>query len=186
MAVKRLLCYIKGTLDQVIVFPKSGRLQLMVFSEAPTKSGEGEPGLIAFSDADRAGDIDEGQSTSGVLIFLGSAPITLQSLKQKMVALSTCEAKYVASATAACQVVWLRRLLGELTGKKVCPPMLMVDKSAIALTKTLSSMTEASTSNSTSLGIASTEDRLSSSSSRPACSSLTSSPSPLGASGSWS
>ena len=45
-----------------------------------------------------------------------------------MVALSTCEAKYVATATAACQVVWLRRLLDEL----------MVDNQpAIALVKNL-------------------------------------------------
>ena len=44
-----------------------------------------------------------------------------------MVALSTCEAEYVAMATAACQVVWLRRLLGELTGAEAHPPTLMVD-----------------------------------------------------------
>jgi hypothetical protein len=33
-----------------------------------------------------------------------------------MVALSTCEVEYVAATTVACQVVWLRRLLVELTG----------------------------------------------------------------------
>ena len=53
-----------------------------------------------------------------------------------MVALSTCEAEYVAAATAACQVVWLRRLLGELTGVEAHPPALMVDNQpAIALVK---------------------------------------------------
>ena len=74
-----------------------------------------------FSDADMAGDIDGRRSTSGVLVFLGSA------LKQKVVALSTCEAEYVMMATAACQVVLLRRLLGELTGVEAHPPTLMVD-----------------------------------------------------------
>ena len=69
-----------------------------------------------FSDADMAGDIDGRRSTSGVLIFLGPVPISWLSLKQKVVALSMCEAEYVATATAACQVVWLRRLLGKLTG----------------------------------------------------------------------
>ena len=49
-----------------------------------------------------------------MLVFLRSAPILWLSLKQKVVALSTCEAEYIAAATAACQVVWLRRLLGEL------------------------------------------------------------------------
>jgi hypothetical protein len=53
-----------------------------------------------------------------------------------MVALSTCEAEYVAAATAACQVVWLRWLLGELTGVEAHPLALMVDnKPAIALAK---------------------------------------------------
>ena len=82
------------------------------------------------------GDIDRRRSTSSVLVFLGSAPISWLSLKQKVVALSTCEAEYVAAATAACQVVWLRRLLGELTGMEAHPPALMVDnQTAIALAK---------------------------------------------------
>ena len=51
-------------------------------------------------------------------------------------ALSTCEAEYVAAAIAACQVVWLHRLLGELTGVEAHPPALMVDNQpAIALAK---------------------------------------------------
>ena len=42
----------------------------------------------------------------------------------------------IAAATAACQVVWLRRLLGELTGVEAHPPALMVDNEpAIALAK---------------------------------------------------
>ena len=73
-----------------------------------------------------------------MLVFLGAAPIAWQSLKQKIVALSTCEAEYVTAATAACQAVWLRRLLGELTGEEAHPPALMVDNQpAIALAKNL-------------------------------------------------
>ena len=73
-----------------------------------------------------------------MLVFLGSAPISWLSLKQKVVALSTCKAEYVAAAIAACQVVWLRRLLGELTGVEAHPPALMVDNQpAIALAKNL-------------------------------------------------
>ena len=71
-----------------------------------------------------------------MLVFFGAAPIAWQSLKQKIVALSTCEAEYVAAATAACQAVWLRRLLGELTGEEAHPPALMVDnQAAITLAK---------------------------------------------------
>ena len=57
--------------------------------------------LTVFSDIDMAGDIDGRRSTSGVLVFLGSALISWLSLKQKVVALSTCEAEYVAVATVA-------------------------------------------------------------------------------------
>jgi hypothetical protein len=138
-AVKRLLRYVKGTLDQAIIFPKGGDksgLRLTVFSEAPPKAKEGEPEFTVFSDADMAGDIDGRRSTSGVLVFLGATPIAWQLLKQKIVALSTCEAEYVTGATAACQTVWLRRLLGELTGEKAHPPALMVDNQpAITLAK---------------------------------------------------
>ena len=71
-----------------------------------------------------------------MLVFLGSALILWLSLKQKVVALSTCEAEYVAVATAACQVVWLRQLLAELTGVEAHPLALMVDNQpTIALAK---------------------------------------------------
>jgi hypothetical protein len=119
--VKQLLRYVKGTVDHVTIFPNidGSRLQLTV-----------------FSDADMTGDIDGQRSTSGVLVFLGSAPISRLSLKQKVVALSTCEAEYVTTATATCQAIWLRRLLGELTDVEAHPPALMVDNQlAIALAK---------------------------------------------------
>ena len=107
--------------DHGIIFPKTGESRLQ-----PTM----------FSDSNIAGDIDGRRSTSGVLVFLGSAPISWLSLKQKVVALSTCEAEYVAAATAACQVVWLRRLLGELTGEEARSPALMVDNQpTLALAK---------------------------------------------------
>ena len=83
--MKRLLCYVKGTVDHGIIFPKTDRSRLQ---------------LTMFSDADMAGDIDGRRSTSGMLVFLGSALISWLSLKQKVVALSTCEAEYVAAATA--------------------------------------------------------------------------------------
>ena len=100
------------------------------------KTGRSRLHLTVFSDADMAGDIDGQRSTSRVLVFLGSALISWLSLKQKVVALSTCEAEYVAAATATCQVVWLHRLLGELTGVEAHPPALMVDNQpAIVLAK---------------------------------------------------
>ena len=51
-------------------------------------------------------------------------------------ALSTCEAEYVAGAAGACQAMWLIQLLGDITGKEVQQPILKMDnQSAIALSK---------------------------------------------------
>ncbi|XP_066333983.1 secreted RxLR effector protein 161-like [Miscanthus floridulus] len=66
--VKRLLRYVKGTVDHGIIYLKTGESRLQ---------------LTVFSDADMARDIDRRWSTSGMLVFLGSAPISWLSLKQK-------------------------------------------------------------------------------------------------------
>ncbi|XP_066323646.1 uncharacterized mitochondrial protein AtMg00810-like [Miscanthus floridulus] len=55
-----------GMVDQGIIFPKTGESRLQ---------------LTVFSDADMAGDIDGRWSTSGMLVFLGLAPISWLSLK---------------------------------------------------------------------------------------------------------
>jgi hypothetical protein len=89
---------------------------------------------VGFSDSDHAGDVDSRRSTSGVLFFLGKNLITWQSQKQKVVALSSCEAEYIAGTTAACQGIWLARLIAELRGKKTDTANLKIDnQSAIAL-----------------------------------------------------
>jgi hypothetical protein len=93
-----------------------------------------EAKLIGFSDSDFAGDVDARKSTTGVIFFLNSSPITWQSMKQKVVAQSSCEAEYIAAANAACQAVWLARVLAEVQGTTTKAPMLRVDnQSAIAL-----------------------------------------------------
>jgi tRNA(Phe) wybutosine-synthesizing methylase Tyw3 len=57
-------------------------------------------------------------------------------MKQKVVAQSSCEAEYIAAANAACQALWLARVLAEVHGSAPRAPMLRVDnKSAIALMK---------------------------------------------------
>jgi hypothetical protein len=71
-----------------------------------------------------------------VFFFLGQNPVSWQSQKQRVVALSSCEAEYIAGATAACQGVWLSRLLADLVNAKVIAPLLYIDnKSALALAK---------------------------------------------------
>ncbi|XP_039818734.1 secreted RxLR effector protein 161-like [Panicum virgatum] len=99
-AVKHLLRYVEGTRDYGLVYPRRSR---------------GELELIGFNDSNMAGDVDGRRSTTAVLFFLGACPISWQSMKQKVVALSTCETEYIAAAVACCQGVWLGRLLAELT-----------------------------------------------------------------------
>ena len=62
--------------------------------------------------------------------------VSWQSQKQKVVALSSCVAKYIAATTAVCQGIWLGRLLSDLTQKEVIRFVLKVDnKLAISLSK---------------------------------------------------
>jgi hypothetical protein len=55
------------------------------------KRGGKEMKLLGYGD-DMGGNIDTWKSTTGVLFFLGSCPVTWQSQKQKVVALLSCKA----------------------------------------------------------------------------------------------
>ena len=92
--------------------------------------------LHGYSDNDMAGDVDDRKSTSGMVYYLGPNPISWDSQKQKAVALSSREAEVIAASTAACQGVWLRRLLADLTKKEVQKVSLKIDnQAAISLFK---------------------------------------------------
>jgi hypothetical protein len=120
-AVEHLLRYIAGTIEFGIIYPKL--------------SG-GNNSLIDYSDNDLGGDIDDRKSTTGIIFFLGQKAVAWQSQKQRVVALSSCEAEYIVGAGAACQVVWLTRLLKHVTGDDPQAPQLKMDNmSAIALSK---------------------------------------------------
>jgi hypothetical protein len=97
-----------------------------------------EAKLIGFSDNDFVGDVDARKSTTGVIFFLNSNPITWQSMKQKVVAQSSCEAEYIAAANAACLALWFARVLAEVQG--IAPKALVLrldNQSAIALIRNL-------------------------------------------------
>jgi hypothetical protein len=67
-----------------------------------------------YIDADWAGNISNKRSTSGFMFFFGSTAVTWSSKKQSTIALSSTEAEYRGVAMAACEVAWLRKLLGDL------------------------------------------------------------------------
>jgi hypothetical protein len=57
---------------------------------------------------------DQRKSVSGYVVLMGNSPIAWSSKQQATVALSSCEAEYLASAHCARQLIWLRYLLEEL------------------------------------------------------------------------
>ncbi|GJV77582.1 retrovirus-related pol polyprotein from transposon TNT 1-94 [Tanacetum coccineum] len=61
--------------------------------------------LIAYSDADLAGCLDDYKSTSGGLQFLGDKLVSRSSKKQDYTAMSTAEAKYVSLSACCAQVI---------------------------------------------------------------------------------
>ncbi|KAM3206760.1 hypothetical protein ACQJBY_062115 [Aegilops geniculata] len=117
--IRQILRYVRGTLNYGCTY----------------KAGEGTV-LTGFSDSDHAGDLTDRKSTTGLVFFMGPSVITWSSQKQKIVALSSCEAEYIAAATAATQAVWLRGLVSEMLGTEKQKVQLKIDnKSAIELSK---------------------------------------------------
>jgi hypothetical protein len=91
---------------------------------------------VCYVDADFACDKDEYKSMMGYVFMLAGGPVEWKSIKQRIRALSTIEAEYVAGSTAAQEAVWIRRFLGEIGIKKIKPISFRCDsKSAIEWTK---------------------------------------------------
>ncbi len=65
--------------------------------------------LLSYSDADWGGDLIGRKSTSGNIFYYGNNPISWLSSLQKSVAISTCEAEYMALKEATKESLWLYR-----------------------------------------------------------------------------
>jgi hypothetical protein len=119
-AMKQVLRYVQGTQGFGCTY----------------REGSKNAALTGFSDSDHAGDLDDRKSTTGLVFFFGSSVVTWASQKQRIVAMSSCEAEYIAAATAASQAVWLSRLLSEMIGGEAQKVKLRIDnQSAIELSK---------------------------------------------------
>ena len=118
-ALKRVLRYLKGTLNHGILYKQDGLDK-----------------CVGYSDADWAGDISDRKSTSGYIFMLSGGAISWSSRKQKCVALSTAEAEYVALSSAVQECIWLRQLEAELGNAIEGPSLILEDnQSAIAMAK---------------------------------------------------
>lgn len=96
-AVMRIIRYLKGCPGKGITFKKNGHLD-----------------VSGFTDADWAGSVSDRRSTAGYFTFVGGNLVTWRSKKQSVVALSSAEAEFRGVAKGICELLWLRRLLGEL------------------------------------------------------------------------
>ncbi|KAB2612930.1 hypothetical protein D8674_035246 [Pyrus ussuriensis x Pyrus communis] len=115
-AVKRILRYLKGTMHLGLTYSK------------------GDLSLKSFSDADWAGDPNDRRSTTGLVVFLGTNPISWSSKKQQTVSRSSTEAEYRALSSTAAELDWIQQLLAFLKVSVCSSPVLFCDNlSAIAL-----------------------------------------------------
>ncbi|XP_022013855.1 uncharacterized mitochondrial protein AtMg00810-like [Helianthus annuus] len=95
--LKRILRYLKGTLEHGLLLSKSSSTE-----------------LTAYSDADWGGCPDSRRSTSGYCGYLGSNLISWSSKRQSTISRSSAEAEYRAVANTVAELSWVRNLLLEL------------------------------------------------------------------------
>ncbi|KAG8926805.1 hypothetical protein FRC01_008347 [Tulasnella sp. 417] len=113
-AVKRVLRYVKGTLNYGITLGGS----------------PASPILTGYSDASFQDCPDTSQSTSGYVFYFGDAPISWSSKRQGIVTNSTMEAEYLGLSNAARHTIWLRELMEDLGCPQTEPTMLFGDNNA--------------------------------------------------------
>jgi hypothetical protein len=96
-SVKKILQYVKGTLDYGILYQKYGVCQIM-----------------GYYNANYARDCDLRRSITGYVFSLGSGAVSWCSKRQSTMSLPMTEAKYRAAAMAAHENMWLTQLLKDL------------------------------------------------------------------------
>ncbi|RDX88384.1 Copia protein, partial [Mucuna pruriens] len=111
LTAKIILRYVQGTVDFGILFPKK---EVVI-----------EPKLVGYSDSHWCEDKQDRKSTIWYIFFYGGTPISWSFTKEPVVALSSCEAEYIAASETACQV--------EKNSKKV--KLLVDNKSTIYLAR---------------------------------------------------
>ena len=116
-AVHWILRYLRGTSGMSLCF------------------GKGELNLQGYVDSDLGDDVDTQRSTTGYVYTFGGTVVNWVSQLQKLVALSTTEAEYLAITKASKEMLWLKNLFVEL-GKTCVEHKLFSDsQSGIHLAK---------------------------------------------------
>ena len=113
VAVKHILCYLKGA-------PRRGILY----------SNHGHNRVKCFTNADCAGSKEDRRSTSGYCVFVVGNLVSWKSKKQGVLSRSSAESKYKAMTQSVCEIMWLHQLLMEVGSKTVVPAKLWCDNQA--------------------------------------------------------
>lgn len=117
-AVKRILRYVRGTVQ----------LELRLIEMSPLR-------LCGYSDADWGGCSTARRSTIGYTIYLGANCISWASKKQHPVARSSAEAEYRALASTAAEITWITYILRYIGVTLTIAPILFCDNlSALYMT----------------------------------------------------
>jgi len=115
--------YLRGTLEYELCYSKC----------------DAGVALIGYSDADWASSVEDRRSITGYCFSLTKAGpvISWKSRKQPTVALSSCEAEYIALAAAVQESLHLMQLLNDIDcGHCYCPAIIFDDnQGAIALSQ---------------------------------------------------
>lgn len=105
-AYKEMLRVIKFVLDT-----KNLGLKICpIFS----KDGNLEWILIAFTDADWAGDKDDRKSVMGFILFLNGCPIMWRSKQAQIVALSSAESEFIAVSECVKEIIFVVQILTSI------------------------------------------------------------------------
>jgi hypothetical protein len=98
--------------------------------------GGNKVSLSGGSDSSYGSLLEKGHSISGCYFKLGNSLISWYSKKQNTVALSSCEAEYMALSKSATEGIWLKNLLGDLGYQNQSPVVIYCDnKSTISISK---------------------------------------------------
>ena len=83
--------------------------------------------MHGFTDADWVGSPTYKKSTSGGIFSIGSTIVSWYTKKQRSVALSSAEAEYMATSQAACEAIWMRKILVGLFVSHLDPIVIHCD-----------------------------------------------------------
>lgn len=112
VAGKRILRYLKGTNTSGIKFSKKGKE------------------LEGYTDADWGSCLDDRHSYTGYAFILAGAAISWEAKKQRTVALSTMQSKYMSHTEAAKEAIYIRRFMEEVGFQLKGPTTIYCDNQA--------------------------------------------------------